>query len=163
VRPRLGVAIALVGAACAGGKPDFNDAQQVVAALHFPESGGLTVTGAPAPGGLAVTVNRAAAVAVLRVRHSGQTTILFPSRAQPDPHVAAHAVLHIPLTGEERGSVLYEFIAAENGNAWLFTKTPEPGADYVELGTTTREIVRNIRQSVKGNAAAASYPTGTKS
>jgi hypothetical protein len=155
VKARFGVAAVLLCAACAGGRPSLNDAQEVVAALHFPESGGLAVAGAVEPGGLAVTVNRDAAVAVLRVRRSGETTILFPSRTRPDPHVAANTVLHVPLPATETGTVLYEFIAADSGDAWLFARRPPPGADYVELGTTTREIVRDIRRSIKGNAAAA--------
>lgn len=162
-------ALLLVGCGALGGPPTLSDAQQAIADLKFKEAG-VTVTGAVEPAesrfhvgdrvGLAVTVNRDASVAVFRVERSGVTTRVFPNRSQPDAHVKAGAVLHIPAAGsvlsDKPGPELFKFIAATgNADAWLFTRKPAPGAEYVDLGSTSRAIAHDIRNTLKGPAASA--------
>lgn len=157
----LALALTLAAAGCAAGtEPGLNDAQQVIAAVKSP--------GAPAPGGLAVTgtadradyragepivlsvaTNRAAYLSVLRVLRNGVTTIVFPSRAQPNPQVAANVPVTVRVIAADKGTELYEFIAAEKGDAWLFTRKPASGAQYVDLGSTTRALAGDLVTTFK--------------
>jgi len=167
--PFLALALVFSAAGCnaIGGKPTLTDAQAVIADLKLPSGGtpaDLVVTGAfdpPDPSyragdriALTVTVNRDAWVAVLRVLRGGATTIVFPNRALPDARVTANAPLHIPaVVAEKPGVELYAFIAATNGNSWLFTRKPEGSAEFVELGATTRALAHDIGVSLKGSPA----------
>lgn len=155
--------LALSLAACAGlgGEPTLNDAQQTVAALKFAGSGtasDLAVAGAVDRHDarynsgdtivLTVTVNRPASVAVLRVLHSGETAIVFPSKAHPDAHVTG--TVQFETQAGKGGVELFEYIAATDGSAWLFTRKPEGSAPYVDLGPTTRALAADIATTFRG-------------
>jgi hypothetical protein len=165
-------AVLVFGCSTFSSTPTLSDAQQAIADLKFKESG-LTITGAVEPAGshfhvgdpvtLTVTVNRDASVAVLRVERNGVTTIVFPNKAQPDARVKAGTVLRIPAPGtfptviaDRHGPELFKFIASTgDAEAWLFTKQPPPGADFVDLGSTSRAVAHEIRSALKGAAASA--------
>lgn len=145
------------------GAPSLNDAQNVIAALKFPATGkasDLAVAGTvDRPGAryasgsritLSVSASRDASVAVLRVLRDGVTTIVFPSKSQPDARVAAHRPVQVRVVAGKPGTELFEFIAAVNGASWLFTRKPAGNADYVDLGSTTRAIADDIRTTLKG-------------
>jgi uncharacterized protein DUF4384 len=112
---------------------------------------------------LSVHVNQPAYVAVLRVLPSGVTTLIFPNRRHPNAQLAANTPLRLPEPGDPHtiavdkpGVALFEFVAATGGNAWLFNRKPQEGADFAELGTTTRAIARDIVLSLgPGRATAA--------
>ncbi|MGH7094715.1 MAG: DUF4384 domain-containing protein [Stellaceae bacterium] len=150
------IALALTLAGCGTGLGrDLNDAQAVIADLRLhktPQPGGLAVAGtadrgayrAGEPITLSVTANRAAYLSVLRVLRNGVTTIIFPSRTQPNPHIAANTPVTLRVTAADKGTELYEFIAAADGTAWPFTRKPPPGAEYVDLGSTTRALAGDL-------------------
>jgi hypothetical protein len=157
----LFVALALAGCGVVHNGPSLNDAQSAMALLKFTNSGSpddLRVAaqfdrpdGAYKPGdpiGLTVTTSRPASIAVLRVVHSGETTIVFPSRMQPDAH-AANGVAHLTLPAGPEGTELFEFIAATDGTAWVFTRKPAAPSDYVDLGGTTRAIVTDLETTFR--------------
>jgi hypothetical protein len=174
----LGVAVwAAAGTACGviGDKETLTDAQQVIAAMKIGVSdqpgadqpgAGLKIVGAAdhadrgyrvgEPITLSVEVNKAAYVAVLRVMPNGATTLVFPNRRQATARVPADAPLHIPepgapfkITVDKPGVVLFELIASNRGDSWLFNRTPHEPADFAELGTTTRALARDIVLSLK--------------
>jgi hypothetical protein len=91
------------------------------------------------------------------VLHSGDTTIVFPNRHQPDAR--ATGVVHVTVPPGLDGTELFEFIAATDGTAWLFTKKSDASAEYVDLGGTTRSIVSDIettfRHAPRGSVAAS--------
>lgn len=157
----------------------LTDAQQVIADMKIgpaePTAAGLKIIGAVdradrryrvgEPIALSVEVDKAAFVAVLRVMPNGATTLIFPNRQQVGAQVPAHSPLPIPGAGasftvaaDKPGVALFEFIAAKGGTSWLFNRKPEGSADFVELGTTTRALAKDILLSLgagRGNAAAA--------
>jgi hypothetical protein len=114
---------------------------------------------------LSVAVDKAAYVAVLRVMPNGAATLIFPNRQQPSAPVPPGAPLQIPaaaapfaLTADKPGPVLFEFIAAGRAGSWLFSRKPEGTAAFVELGTTTRALARDIVMSLgrgRGGTAAS--------
>lgn len=108
---------------------------------------------------LSVWVNRDAYVAVLRVLRSGKTTLLFPNKIQPKALVGASTTVQIPGAGDsyeivagKDGPELIEFLASTNGNSWLFTRKPAGSATFVELGTTTKELAKDIVASLQGKS-----------
>jgi hypothetical protein len=154
--------LALAGCATLSGTPTLNDAQQVVAALKFPGSGAptdLTVTATldhpdsdyrtGTPIGIAVSASQPASIAVLRVLRGGETTIIFPNKTQPDAR-AASGTVHVTIPAGPEGTVLFEFLAAKDGAAWIFTRKPASGADYADLGSTSRAIVTDLETTFKG-------------
>jgi hypothetical protein len=160
----FGLLLVLAGCAMLTGTPTLNDAQQVVAALKFPGSGAptdLTVAGSfdrpdgdyrtGAPIAITVTASHPASIAVLRVLHSGQTTIVFPNRTQPDAR-AANGTIHVTIPAGPEGTQLFEFLAAADGAAWVFSRKPGDGAEYADLGSTTRAIVTALQTAFKGAA-----------
>lgn len=166
----LGLSLALAGCGVVQSGPSLDDAQNAVTLLHFakgesPADLSLTArldrpdgnykTGDPIA--LTVTTNKPAWVAVLRVMHSGDTTIVFPSRNQPDAHT--NGVVHVTVPAGPEGTELFEFIAATDGTAWIFTRKPAAPADFVDLGSTTRAIVTDLqttfRHAEQGTVAAA--------
>lgn len=168
---------ALAGAACSaiGGGDTLSDAQQVIAELHLGPSE-LNVVGgvadryrAGSPIVLSVEVNQPAHVAVLRVLRSGATAVIFPNREHPSAQVAANSPLRIPDPGsslpiapDEPGVVLFEFIAAQRSDSWLFHRTPVGSGELAELGTTTRALANDVVTSLKpgpGSATAAAHLT----
>jgi hypothetical protein len=155
------VALALAGCAVVRQGPSLNDAQMAMTLLKFTNSGlpaDLSVTarldrpdGDTKPGdpiALTVTTNKPAWVAVLRVMHSGDTTIIFPNRNQPDAH-AANEVVHVTVPAGPEGTEFFEFIAATDGTAWVFTKKPATLSDYADLGGTTRAIVTDLQTAFR--------------
>jgi hypothetical protein len=172
----LAASSALGGAALAG--RTLSDAQQVIAALRFPPNtlrviGGIEGNGrayrADEPIVLSAEVNRPAAVAVLRVMRTGDTTEVFPSLSHPDARAAAGTKLRIAVptvasvtAGDTKGAVLFEFIAAADGSSWLFHPQPAAGADFAQFGPTTRALARDIRGALRraaGRGAATADVT----
>lgn len=164
-------ALALAGCAVVQTGPSLNDAQTAMSNLKFTNSGtaaDLSVSGqfdrpdtaykTGDPIGLTVITNKPASVAVLRVMHSGDTTIVFPNRTQPDAR-AADGVIHVTVPAGPGGTELFEFIAAIDGTAWIFTRKPAAGADYADLGSTTRAIVSDLettfRHATRGSVAVS--------
>jgi hypothetical protein len=181
IRRRLRVALALwaaAGAGCGvvGDSERLTDAQAVIADMKIGSSdqpgAGLTIIGAVdhadrryragEPVTLSVEVSKAADVAVLRVMPNGATTLVFPNRSQASPRMSANSPMRIPAPGapfqiaapDRPGIVLFEFIAASRGDAWLFSRKPEGSADFAELGTTTRALAKDIALSLRGGRGA---------
>lgn len=164
------VALALAGCAVVHQGPSLNDAQNAMVQLKFTNNGApsdLAVTGrfdradgdykTGDPIALTVTTNKPASVAVLRVLHSGDTQIVFPNRTQRD--AASNGVIRVTVPAGPEGTELFEFIAAADPTAWVFTKRPAPSADYVDLGGTTRAIVGDLettfRHAARGTVAVS--------
>lgn len=169
------------GAACAviGSDETLSDAQEVIAAMKIApaevraaeqKAGELTISAAldradrrysvGEPIILSVEVSRAAFVAVLRVMPNGATTLVFPNRRQPDAQVGANAPLRPVVNADRPGVALFEVVASTRGDSWLFNRKPEAPAEFAELGTTTRELARDIVLSLKvghGPATAAAH------
>jgi len=110
---------------------------------------------------VSVRVNKDAYVAVLRVRRSGETTLLFPNRLQPKAAVVANTSLQIPasdtaapLTAGKTSPELIEIVAATAGGSWLFTKAPSGDAAFVELGATTRALAKEIATSLRSHGGS---------
>lgn len=164
----------VAGAACGviGTGETLSDAQEVIADMKIGPSD-LNVIGAVdhadrsyrvgEPIALTVEVNRAAYVAVLRVMRNGATTLVFPNRRQPSAQVSANAPLRSVISAADKpGVALFEFVASTSGDSWLFNRKPEAPADFAELGTTTRELAKDIVLSLKighGPATAAAHLT----
>jgi hypothetical protein len=164
----------VIGAVLAGcgvvNSDDLNDAQQVIADMRLgtrDKSSDLTIMGSADRDnrhyrvgehiGLSFQVNKAGSVAVLRVLRNGVTTIVFPSKAQPDAAVAANTVIQItgPMTAEKGGAELFEFIVSTQSGSWVFSRKPAEGADFADLGPTTRALARGIGISFQGNRDVA--------
>jgi uncharacterized protein DUF4384 len=174
------IALALGAAACAacgviGDSERLTDAQQVIAdmkiGLSDRQGTGLTIAGAVdhadrryrvgEPIALSVQVNQAAYVAVLRVMPNGATTLIFPNGRHASARIAANAPLRLPEPGapvviaaESPGVALFEFVAARRGDSWLFNRKPAAGADFVELGTTSRALAKDILLSLRAGHGA---------
>ncbi len=167
----------VAGAACGviHGSEALTDAQEVIADMKIgpasPEGANLTIVGAvdhadrryrvAEPIVLSVEVNQRAYVAVLRVMPDGATTLIFPNRRHPSARVPANAPLRLPepgdpiaITVDKPGVVLFEFVASNRGDSWLFNRKPEEAADFAELGTTTRALAKDILTSLKGGHGA---------
>jgi hypothetical protein len=167
---------ATLGAGCSVLQGDqLTDAQQVIADLKTGPSD-LKIVGrveqadrhyrTGEPIALSFEVNKPAYVAVLRVLPNGVTTRLFPNKYQGLAQVAPATSVRVPSPGApltisagRPGVVLFEFIAAANGDSWLFSRKPTGAADFVELGATTRAVAKDIALSLKlghgGEAATA--------
>ncbi len=147
----------------------LSDAQQVVADMKL-GTPGLTITATvdhPDRNyrigeaiALTVQTDKPASIAVLRVMQSGVTSLVFPNRTQPNAKIAADTPLNIPqpgtppdtpvtLAADKPGNVLFEVIGALRGDAWLFSRKPEGSADFADLGTTTRQLVKDIAAGLK--------------
>jgi len=171
----LRVALALWTAASAGcgvigGSERLTDAQQVIADMKIgptdPQAADLKIAGAVdhadrryrvgEPIVLSVQVSQQAYVAVLRVMPNGVATLLFPNRRQANARLAPNSPLRLPdIAADQPGVVLFQFVASTRGDSWLFNRKPQVGADFAELGTTTRALARDIVLSLGGHAAAA--------
>jgi hypothetical protein len=152
---------AVAGAACSivGSGETLSDAQEVIANMKIGPSE-LKIVGAVdhadrvyhvgEPIALSVEVNRAAYVAVLRVMPNGATTLIFPNRGQASAQVLANAPLGpVIIAADKPGVALFEFVASARGDSWLFNRKPDAPADFAELGTTTRELAKDIVLSLK--------------
>ena len=146
-------------------KDELTDAQQVIADARL-ASGDLSVEGSVdrpdttydpgQPITLSVKASKDAYVAILRVLPSGDTAIIFPNRAHRDAKIAANTVLTVPAPGEpvkiaadKPGIVLFEFIATTAGTSWLFKRAPDDGSDFADLGSTTRDIAKDLVSTLK--------------
>lgn len=178
-------AVAATACSVIGGEETLTDAQRVIADMKIgasdprgePKGADLGIIGAVdhadrryrvgEPIILSVQVNKAADVAVLRVMPNGETTLIFPNRRQASARVSAGTPLRIPepgaplaITADKPGVVLFEFIASTRGGSWLFNRKPQEPADFVELGTTTRALAKDIVLALKagnGSDTAASH------
>jgi hypothetical protein len=167
----LGLALALAGCAVVDQGPSLSDAQTAMTLLKFSNNGlptDLSVTARlDRPDGgyrtgdpitLTVTVNKPASIAVLRVTRGGGTTIVFPNRNQPDAR-PPNGVAHVTVLAGPEGTELFEFIAATDATAWIFTKKPAASSDYVNLGSTTRATVTDLettfRHAERGTVAVS--------
>ena len=183
-RRRLRVALALwaaagVGCGAIGDGERLTDAQEVIADMKIgpaaPQAADLKIVGAVdhadrryrvgEPIVVSVEVNQAAFVAVLQVMPSGATRLIFPNRRHSSARLAANSPLSLPETGdpaviaaENPGVVLFEFVASTRGVSWLFNRKPQEGADFAELGTTTRALAKDVVPSLgAGQGTAASH------
>jgi hypothetical protein len=156
----------------------LTDAQQAIADTQI-NHGDLTIAGSVdredttyqpgQPIALSVKVNKPAHVAILRVLPNGDTTIVFPNKAHPKSDAAANAALTVPGPGDavkiavdKPGIVLFEFIASSAGDSWLFTRAPDKGSDFADLGVTTHTIAKDLVSTLKvakGPETAAMYVT----
>jgi hypothetical protein len=168
----LVIAVAVAAAGCEAAhktgllrKDVLTDAQQVIADTRL-NSGDLSIEGSVdrsdttydpgQPITLSVKTSKDASIAILRVLPSGDTTIVFPNRAHPDAKIAANTVLTVPAPGEQvkiagdkPSIVLFEFIASTTGTSWLFKRAPDDGSDFADLGTTTRDISKDLVSTLK--------------
>jgi len=173
----LVIAVAVAAAGCEVAhrtelmrQDDLTDAQQVIAAARL-NGGDLSIEGTVDrpdttydPGQpiiLTVKTSKDASVAILRVLPSGDTAIVFPNRAHRDAKVAANTVLTVPAPGEQvkiaadkPGIVLFEFIASTAGISWLFKRAPDDGSDFANLGSTTRDIAKDLVSTLRVGGAA---------
>ena len=156
----------------------LTDAQKAVAIAEF-NNGDMTIQGAVdrpdttydpgQPITLSVTTSKDTFVAILQILPNGDTAIVFPNREQRIAWSTANTPLTIPraldavtIAADKPGVVLFEFIASTYGQAWLFTRAPDEGADFVDLGVTTREIAKDLTSTLKFGTThdvAATYLT----
>jgi Domain of unknown function (DUF4384) len=168
----LAAAVAASAAGCAAAqktdllrKDTLTDAQQVVADAKL-DHGDMTIVGSVdrpdttydpgQPITLSVKTSKKAYVTILRVTANGDTTIVFPNRGRRDAAVPANTVVTVPAPGEavkiaadKPGIVLFEFIASNAGDAWPFSRPPDDGSDFADLGGTTRNIVKDLLNGLK--------------
>jgi len=162
----LFLAAALAGCGVIGTARQLTAAQEAIADMKIDPSD-LTITGWVDRDDrtyrtgqrikFSVWVNRDAYVAVLRVLRNGKTTLLFPNKLQPKAMVPASMTVNIPGAGDRFEIVagkqtpeLIEFVASTKGDSWLFTRKPEGSATFVELGTTTKELAKDIAAALEG-------------
>lgn len=154
---------------------ELSDAQQAIADAKI-GAGDLTIDGsvdrpdttyaAGQPITLSVKTSKDAYVAILRVLASGETTIVFPNRGHRDAALKANAVLTMPMPADKvkiaankPGVVLFEFLASTSGNSWLFTRAPDEGSDFANLGVTSRNIAKDLVSTLKPSGGAATAAT----
>jgi len=181
----LAVAVAASAAGCTVAyktsilrKDVLTDAQKVIADAKF-NQGDMTIAASVdrqdttydpgQPINLSVTTSKDTFVAILRILPSGDTAIVFPNRGQRIAWATANTPLTVPraldavtIAADKPGVVLFEFIASTYGQAWLFTRAPDDGSDFVDLGVTTREIAKDLTSTLKfgtTHAVAATYLT----
>jgi hypothetical protein len=171
-RAALALCIVTAAAACGvvGVREGLTDAQEVIADMKVGPSASaeasLEIIGAVdhadrryrvgEPIALSLQVNRPAFVAVLRVMPNGATTLIFPNRRHASAQLPANSPLRLPepgdpvtITADKPGVALFEFLASNRGNSWLFNRKPQEGADFAELGTTTRALAKDIVASLR--------------
>jgi lipoprotein-anchoring transpeptidase ErfK/SrfK len=156
----------------------LTDAQQVIADMKI-NHGDMTIEaavdradttyGPGQPVVLSVKPSKDAYVAILRVLANGDTTIVFPNRGRRNAAVAANTVLTVPAAGDsvtiavgKPGIELYEFIASTSKDAWPFTRTPDDGSDFANLGGSTRNTAKDLLGALKvgpSHDTAARYVT----
>jgi hypothetical protein len=181
----LAAAIAVSAAGCAVAyksdllrKDVLTDAQQVIANTKI-NHGDMTIEGSVdradttydpgQPIVFSVKTSKNAYVAVLRVTASGDTTIVFPNRGQRNAAVSANTVLTVPgsddavkIAAGKPGVELYEFVASTSKDAWPFTRAPDDGSDFADLGISTRNIAKDLLGALKigaGHDTVARYLT----
>ncbi|HEV2300061.1 MAG TPA: DUF4384 domain-containing protein [Stellaceae bacterium] len=154
-----------------GGLKRLPDAQAVIADMRFPGSPLTIEAAADRPDGayragekirLSVRLDKPAYLAVLEVRKSGETRLLFPNKAHPGAFEPANVVVSIPgprdafvILAPRPGTVLLEVVASTSGASWLFQRTPAGSSTFAELGATTRLLAKEIASALKHNGGAA--------
>ena len=156
----------------------LTDAQRAIADAKF-NQGDMTIRAAVdhpdttydpgQPITLSVTASKDTFVAVLRVLPNGDTAIVFPNRAQRIAWATANTTLTVPraddavkITADKPGIVLFEVIASTYGQDWLFTRAPDEGKDFADLGVTSRQIAKDLTGTLKFGTThdvAATYLT----
>ena len=168
----LAAAIAVSAAGCTVAyktdvlrKDVLTDAQQVVADTKI-NHGDMTIEASVdradttydpgQPIVLSVKTSKNAYVAILRVTANGDTTIIFPNRGRRNAAVSADTALTVPAPNDavkiaagKPGIELYEFVASTAGDAWPFKRAPDDGSDFADLGTTTRNIAKELVDALK--------------
>lgn len=168
----LAAAIAVSAAGCTVAyktdvlrKDVLTDAQQVVADTKI-NHGDMTIEASVdradttydpgQPIVLSVKTSKNAYVAILRVTANGDTTIVFPNRGRRNAAISANAALTVPgpddavkIVAGKPGIELYEFVASTTGDAWPFKRPPDDGSDFADLGTTTRNIAKELVDALK--------------
>ena len=159
-------------------KDVLTDAQQVIADTKF-NQGVMTIDGSVdradttynpgQPIVFSVKTSKNAYVAILRVRADGDTTMVFPNRGRRNAAVAANAVLTVPAPSDavkivagDPGIELIEFIASTSNDAWPFTRAPDNGSNFADLGISTRNIAKDLQGALRAGTAhdiAARYLT----
>ena len=111
---------------------------------------------------LSAQLEKPAYLAVLEVRKSGETRLLFPNKAHPGAQLPANVRVSIPgphddfaLPAPPPGTVVIEFLASTSGASWLFHTTPAESAIFADLGATTHLLAKEIAGSLTHGAAAA--------
>jgi hypothetical protein len=112
---------------------------------------------------LSVKTDKDTYVAILRVLPGGSTTLVFPNRAHRDAGVKANAALTVPASGEnvkiaveKPGTVLFVVVASTNGTSWLFKRAPDDGSDFADLGSTSRNVAKDVGSAIKAGGGTAS-------
>ncbi|HVH74488.1 MAG TPA: DUF4384 domain-containing protein [Stellaceae bacterium] len=177
LRPHLAAVFLALAAAvlqsCTGlsGLKRLPDAQAVIADITFPGSP-LTIAAAADRRdrsyrtgeriGLSVRLGKPAYLAILEVRRSGETRLLFPNKKHPGAFEPAAVPVSIPGPGDEfavlaprPGTVLIEVVASTSGASWLFHRTPAGSAVFADLGSTTHLLAKEIVSALKHGGAAA--------
>ena len=177
LRPHLAAVLLAFAAAvlqsCTGfsGLNRLPDAQAVIADLKFPHSP-LTIAAAADRRDrayrtgekirLSVRLGEPAYLAVLEVRRSGETRLLFPNKRHPGAFEPANVPVSIPGPGDafailapHPGTVLIEVVASTSDASWLFHRTPAGSAVFADLGSTTHLLARDIASALKQGGAAA--------
>jgi hypothetical protein len=156
-------------------KDVLTDAQQAIADARL-SGGDLTIEGSVdradasydpgQPITLTVKTSKDAYVAILRVLANGDTAIVFPNRGQRDAAIKANTPLTIPnphdavkIIADKPGVVLFEFITSTSGRSWLFTRAPDDGSDFADLGITTRNIAKDLVSTLKVGGGAPTAAT----
>jgi len=159
-------------------KDVLTDAQEAIASAEL-SHGDLTVAGSVdrpdttyepgQPITLRVQTNKSAYVAIFRVLANGETTLVFPNRGHRKAALAGNSPLTVPaaddavkIAADKPGIVLFAFIASTTGTAWPFTRAPDDGSDFADLGGTTRNIAKDLLGALQGGGAhetAATYLT----
>jgi hypothetical protein len=62
----------------------------------------------------------------------------------------------VKIAADKPGTMLFEFIVSTSGNSWLFKRAPDEGSDFANLGTTTRNIAKDLASTLKAGGGAAS-------
>ena len=156
----------------------LTDAQQVIADAKF-NHGDMTIEASVdradttynpgQPIVFSVKTSKNAYLAILRVRADGGTTIVFPNRGRRNAAISANSVLTVPAPGDAvtivaggPGIELIEFIASASKDAWPFTRAPDNGSDFADLGISTRNIAKDLLGALRAGAPhdiAARYLT----
>jgi Domain of unknown function (DUF4384) len=162
--------LALAACGVIGTARELTDAQQVIADMKIGPSD-LAIVGSVRNADraydagdkitLSARVNKDAYVAILRVRRSGATTVVFPNKAHPKALVKANTTLVIPSPGDpyaivasKKGPELFEFVASTSGDSWLFARKPAGDASFADLGATTHLLAKDIANSLQGKKGA---------
>ncbi|HWD57072.1 MAG TPA: DUF4384 domain-containing protein [Stellaceae bacterium] len=146
-------------------KDVLTDAQNAIADLKL-NQGKMTITASVdredksydpgQPITLTVNASKDAFISILRVMPNGDTQIVFPNRPHRIAWLPAGTTLTLPsaddpvkLAVDKPGIVLFEIIANTLGRSWLFSRAPDEGSDFADLGVTSRNVARDMQESVR--------------